>query len=135
VQRVKEGGGGDSRRTWREINEKPLFKIQKITNGLIASKFFMGSRLYGIFFTGVIRGLLILFFFYFPRNGLTFLAFGVYIILVRNFFLFLLFLLGGTKKKAPYSGEGEGRAVGRWWGWVAVEVVQKNTFLSLLLSK
>lgn len=29
------------------INQKLLFKIQKITNGLIASKFFMGSRLYG----------------------------------------------------------------------------------------
>jgi len=48
-------------------------------------------------------------------------------------FFFLFFLLGGDKKMLGTGG----REDYRWWGegQVVVEVVQKNTFLSLLLSR
>lgn len=90
--------------------------------------------MYGIFLLGLSG---VYWCFFFLRNDLTVLAFGAYIILVPNgFFLsfFLFSLLGGEQKKMLRTGGEKGRSVvGE--GQVAVEVVQKNTFLSLLLSR
>jgi len=73
----------------------------------------MRLRLYGISLLGLSG--VYWFFFYFLRNDLTVLAFGVYIILVRNFFFlyfpFFFFLLG-EQKNDSYRGGCEGKVVG-----------------------